>query len=85
MNGDEVRPYTKEVIKRVETPYVPTPSQIEGLTQKRDTSDPKSETNALGEALSKRVEEKIAAAVETAIGKIDIEAIVAKALEQALK
>jgi hypothetical protein len=83
VEGNEVKPFTKEVIKPVEQPYVPTTEEMETTNQvmatnaeKVDQPETKKEPNNLSETIEALVKAKIDAKINEIV-----EAKVAEALK----
>lgn len=82
--GNKVVPFSKQIIERVEKPYVPTSEEINKVSQKPVITvvpEVPKENSPIGEIIKKKVQE----AVQSELAKLDIGAMVAKAISDALK
>lgn len=83
-DGNVINPKTKQIIEAVEKPYVPTLEELAGVAKKpaEATNKPiEAQSSPIGDIIKKKVQE----AVQTELSKIDIGAMVAKAIGEALK
>lgn len=88
INGNEIDPKTKKIIKPNEPPYVPTQDEIEGKKKLQEKSEageaspkPQSSPNGLAEMIKKMVNE----AVVDSLKNIDIKSMVQEAIQEAFK
>lgn len=84
MNGDEVIPFTKKVIKKNEASYVPTKEEIDRLTGKKNPESSKESTAQDKPKSDNSMAERINALVEAKI-KEKVDKIVEERVNEALK
>lgn len=85
VNGNEVKPFTKEIVKKKDQGYAPTAEELAGLAARPPQEAIKPGESALGGLIATKVEEQIGKAIVDAIGKLDIGKMVSDALEKAIK
>ena len=81
--GNEIDDVTKEVVKPVEKPYVPTPEELAGA-KKKTAETQAAPSNGLDQIITKKLEEKLGGAIEKALEKVDLEDLIGKAIDKAL-
>lgn len=78
-NGNEVVPYTKQIIKKVEEEYTPPADQIQ-------IEPPKQEDHvSTPSPLAQAVKEQVQAAIAESIKGVDIKKMVDEAIKEAFK
>lgn len=85
INGNQVRPFTKEVIKEAEQPYAPTQEERDALAARPAIEPVKPGQSALGGVIHKKIEEAIGGAIVDAIKSINIESMITDAINKAIK
>lgn len=88
IDGNEVVPFTHQVIKANKPDFVPTPEDLKKITNptpKPPTEAPKTPQVESSGGIADIIRNKVQEAVKAEISKIDIGSMVAKAISDALK
>jgi hypothetical protein len=81
VDGNEVRPFTKQVVAPVEQEYAPTPDELKAAATKQSVEVINSPTNPLADMIKAQVNK----AVQESIKGIDIGKMVEEAVKEAFK
>lgn len=86
IDGNEVVPFTHQVIKANKPDFVPTPEDLKKITNpKPPVEAPKTPQVESSGGIADVIRNKVQEAVKAEISKIDIGSMVAKAISDALK
>lgn len=86
IDGNEVVPFTHQVIKANKPDFVPTPEDLKKITNPKPLAEaPKTPQVESSGGIADIIRNKVQEAVKAEISKIDIGSMVAKAISDALK